>query len=145
MYGWFVLNRSATNRNTPKALGRLRSRGSLRSSLRCGAYVVVLPGPGLALSVRQDTGFPAGSPWWTERASGGRRCPDDASTAANVVSEAHSESRRPSAVRAFEVVEDSFHLRTLDRSTSYTPCTDQFSIAEHRICEPLYEIGRAHV
>jgi len=37
-----------------KALGALRSRDSLRSSLRCGAYVVRVPGPALALSVLQD-------------------------------------------------------------------------------------------
>ena len=42
-YGWFVLNRSATNRNTSKALGRLRSRGSLCASLTAFAAVLASP------------------------------------------------------------------------------------------------------
>ena len=116
-YGWFVLNRSATNRNTSKALGRLRSRGSRLASLtvrlfeaprsarrlataRCARSlcsracpgrlpsvavrrsphsvrltVAVLPGPDLALSVRQGADWSTGCPWRTERASGARGAP----------------------------------------------------------------------
>ena len=40
--------------NTSKALDALDSRDSLRSSLRCGACVVVRRPPRLALSVRQE-------------------------------------------------------------------------------------------
>ena len=48
-------------------------------SLRSRACIVRVPEAGLALSVHQDAGWSTGCPWWTERASGARRCPDPAS------------------------------------------------------------------
>ena len=107
---------------TSKALGRLQSRGSLRASLTTFAAVLAspgeqsspelaahgaanagLPGAGLALSVHQAAGGSTGCPWWTERASGARRCPDPASTVGSNATEARSAGRgAPSAARAFE-------------------------------------------
>ena len=122
-------------RNTSKALGRVRSRDSLRSSLRCGACVAVLPGPGLALSVHQATGFPACCPWWTERASGGRRCPDDASTAANVVSEARSESRRPERREGFR----EHYFRPLSATTNRSIRTCIVQVRRERLALSVHQ------
>ena len=106
-----------TRDNLESPRGARPLRGSLRSSLRCGACVTgraklsrargawrrerrasrTWPRPFSPPGRRGSTGCP----WWTERASGGRRCPDDVSTAANVVSEARSESRRPERREGF--------------------------------------------
>ena len=114
---------------TPKALGRLRSRGSLRAlpavACLCHRESVALPSsrrtaprtpgfPERAVGctdrlmlwrrcppprvprplVHQGTTRPAATPWWTERASGARRRPGDASTAAK------RGAQRAAAVRA---------------------------------------------
>ena len=114
----------------------------------------MLPGPGLALSVHQDTGWSTGGPWRTERASGARWCPDDGEP--NEVRRTSDDDRRessgtstravraraasrgaPSAARAFEGRTSS--QQSLSRTVLYAPCTDRFSIAEYKVCEPLYD------
>ena len=114
------------------------------------------------LSVRQDTGFPAGCPWWTERASGGRRCPDDGepnevrrtsdddrressgtSTTANGVSEARSEPRDRSRPRAFEAL--TLSQRSLVRSshTHYLSDSRRATRVCYLFCDALEGRGAA--
>ena len=121
---------------------RKPSAGSGRAA-RCArslcsrACVAVLPGPGLALSIHQEIGFPAGCPWRTERASGARRPPGDASTEGTERPKRAASRGAPSAARAFEVYTSS---QTFTHAfVPYTPCTDRFSIAEYKVCEPLYD------
>ena len=53
------------------------------------------------------------------------------------MSEARSEPRDWSRPRAFEVHTSS--QQPLPQTVPYTPCTDRFSIAEYKVCEPLYD------
>ena len=77
----------------------------------------------------------AGS-WWTERASGARSLPDDASTAGRRPRSAASPGGS-SAARAFEVCTSS---QTLTRTyVPYAACTERYMRVGNKPCKLLYD------
>jgi hypothetical protein len=108
-----------------KALGRLRSQDSLRSSLRCGACVVRVPEAGLALSVHQDDGRPTGGPGGLKgrAAVGGAPTPQAPQAGGQG---AQRGSRRPERREGFRSA--AVHCRVIQDESAgpYTNCTEQF-------------------